>query len=383
MGEKMKTIEKLFECLGELDELDDLIYQNNEYFNYDLEHIKTLQYQLISKSFAYHLKNNDDYFKYAKRIGVGLEDIKSFDDLYKIPLIPSTMFKLTKVSTAKEADIVKVCTSSGTKGSLSRVYRDESTLQRFLGGMQSIIDNMLELDDVFCINLGPNTGEAGDLWFSYVLSLIDMVFPTESFVVDGSFYPDKVFSSVIENKNYYENIVIIGAPIMFVELIDYAKKNGISIEHCENIYCITAGGWKRMQGKAIKQNELYEMLAERFKGLPLECFRDILNMVELNSIFCECEYRIKHVPLWVKVFVLDPFELKPVKDGETGVIAFLDSSASSYPGFVLTDDLGRIVLNGKCKCRRCGTGLEIIRRIENKESRGCALKIDKKYSRGG
>ncbi|PKM93597.1 MAG: hypothetical protein CVU84_14600 [Firmicutes bacterium HGW-Firmicutes-1] len=366
--------------LTKLEYLDDLVYQNNDYFNYDIEVIQKLQFGFIKQAYTHHYKVNKDFRNYSNRRGVKPDDIKKHEDLIKIPLIPSSIFKLKIVKSCNENEIIKVCTSSGTKGSISKVYRDEVTLNRFLGAMQTVIDNTLGLDDVFCINLGPSTEEAGDLWFSYVLSLMDMVFPMENFIVDGNFYPQKVVDQVCDVVDRFENIVIIGAPIMFIELMKHMEDHDIKIDKCKSIMFITAGGWKRASGQAISKKEFCEQLKKYFIGMSEENSRDIFNMVELNTIFCECNKKIKHSPPWVKIYIIDPFTLELVKDGEVGLIAYLDPTAVSFPCFILTDDVGKISLNGQCECGRTGQGLEIIRRVESKESRGCALKIDKRYS---
>ena len=78
------------------------------------------------------------------------------------------------------------CTSSGTQGGRSVVNRDRRTLERFLGSVSSTLE-ILDLDAErptrFYV-LGPDTVEAADLWFSYVLSIVDLIHPAEFY--DGT-----------------------------------------------------------------------------------------------------------------------------------------------------------------------------------------------------
>lgn len=365
--------------LEKLSDLDDLIYQRNDNFFHSPDEIRTLRTKYILESFKHHLVKNEKYKVYAETLGVNIEEIQSDKELHNIPLIPSKLFKVQKITGIKDEEVAKVCTSSGTKGSISKVYRDEVTLERFLGGMQNIIDSLLELDDAYCVNLGPDTEEAGDLWFSYVMSLISMIFPTSNLVKEGNFYPDEAVKEIKNSILKYENIVIVGAPAMFLELFQYMKKSDQVVHGCNNILCLTAGGWKRAQGQALSRKELFCELESVFHGIKSENFRDILNMVELNSIFCECHKHKKHVPIWTKIIVLDPITLMPVPDGEEGILAFLDSSAESYPAFVLTDDIAKMESCKKCKCGRTSDIVDIVRRVKDNDARGCALKIDAKY----
>ncbi len=369
-----------FKLLNELSKLDDWIYQNEDCFLLDYDEIRSKQYEFISNAFKFHYENNEEYKEYSNNLNVNPKDIKGFDDLKKIPLVPSTMFKERDILSCKHNEIVKVCESSGTKGSISKVFRDEITLNRFLGNLQCSIDQILNLYDAFVINLGPSTEEAGDLWFSYAMNAVDMVFPTENAVVDGVFKPEDVIKFLMDNFFQYENIVVIGSPVMFLELINYMEDSNITIEDAEKIYFVTAGGWKRYSGEKISNEGLFKMIESRFIYAKADHYRDFLNMVELNTILTECEYHVKHIVPWVKIRIIDPVTQKDVQDGEYGLISYLDPSPTSYPGFILTDDIGRIVFNDGCRCGRHGQGLEMLRRVENIESRGCALKIDKNYA---
>jgi long-chain-fatty-acid---luciferin-component ligase len=305
-----------FTDLKTLSFIDDLIYQNDECYHLPVDHINEIQTSLIIDAFRYHYNNCSAYTTYCKALGIGPNDIVKSEDLCKIPLIPSILFKEYDIMSCSPDEIVKVCTSSGTRGSISKVYRDEVTLDRFMGSVQCCLDQIMNLDDAYCINLGPTTEEAGDLWFSYAMSLVDMIYPTEYFVINDIFYAEKAYKRILEEKNKYENIIIIGAPIMFLEFVNYLKQNNLKIESCENFYFLTAGGWKRFSGQQIPRPEFISLMQEYFINSSEKYFRDILNMVELNTVLPECEAKVKHLPPWVKVLILDPINLKPVKDLE-------------------------------------------------------------------
>lgn len=369
-----------FKILKAIEKLEDLIYQNEECFLFDESETMQFQEEFIINSFKFHYDNCILYRNYCANMGIGIDDINSFNDIIKIPLLPSNLFKSYKILSCNVEEIVQRCTSSGTKGSLSVIYRDEDTMNRFLGSIQMVMDQLLNIDDAFCINLGPSTEEGGDLWFSYTISNLDMLYPTENFVVNGRFYPEKVIDKINATLGLYENIIIIGAPIMFLELIDYMKENNIAIEDSQNIYLVTAGGWKRFSGKSINRKLFQDAICKCFHNAKESNFRDMLNMVELNTVVPECDHHIKHVVPWMHVRIIDPCSMRNVPDGQDGLIAYLDPTTSSYPCFILTDDIGKIVQRGRCACGKYGVGIEYIRRIKSPESRGCALKIDKKYS---
>ncbi|MDA3822676.1 MAG: hypothetical protein PF450_08735, partial [Bacteroidales bacterium] len=335
----------------------------------------TLQRKLLTEAFNFHYKNNEIYKSFCVKKEIGLSDVER--DCRCIPLIPSTVFKSMNIRTATGEHTVKRCISSGTQGSVSVIERDNTTLERFLGSVRNTLDNVYGIEDAIIKNLGPSADEAKDVWFSYVMSVSDMIFPTIDYVVNGQFLADKAAGDIKKFSLDYKDVFIIGAPVMFVELYEYMKKNGFRVANGEKVFVITAGGWKKHEGKSITRPEFDNICVEMFDGIKKSRIRDVFNMVELNTIIPECGSGSKHVPVWLDAFTinLDTFEIN--KKGEEGLLAFLDAGAASYPGFVMSGDLGRISYIDDCPCGRNGICVEITRRINTIESRGCALKIEK------
>jgi long-chain-fatty-acid---luciferin-component ligase len=90
----------------------------------------------------------------------------------------------------------------------------------------------------------------------------------------------------------------------------------------------------------------------------------------------DCEHGRKHCPPWLHASARAPKTLAPLGWGESGILAYLDPTATSYPCFVLSDDFGSVTRGERCPCGRSGDVLTIERRINRIEARGCALKLD-------
>lgn len=360
--------------------IDQMIQECGNCFELEDDYREEMQFKYIKEAFDYHYNNCKEYKNYCNVMKVGPADIQNPADYCKIPLIHSTLFKLTDVITCDKSEIARVCQSSGTKGTVSKIYRDQLSIDRFFSSIKIDLTQVLGIEKAYCINLGPSSEEAGDLWIAYAVGLLHNVYPTQNMVVNGEFSPQKVIDLYQSVRDEYPEVIIIGAPILVLTLIEYMEKNNITFENCENIHFITAGGWKRFTGQSIERDAFIERIQGSFKGTLSARVHDVFNMVELNSVFAECQYHKKHVVPWVRVQILNPEDLSLVKDGEPGLISYLDASAKSYPCFILTDDIGRIDTNGVCECGRRGQTVEIIRRVKSVDSRGCALKIDKKYA---
>lgn len=81
---------------------------------------------------------------------------------------------------------------------------------------------------------------------------------------------------------------------------------------------------------------------ETFGLNDISQIRDTFNQVELNTCFFEDDQQRKCVPPWVYARALNPRTLQPLSDGEIGLMSYMDASATSYPAFLITDDLGYV-----------------------------------------
>lgn len=358
-------------------ELDDLIFQNKHYFEMSQVDLEKLRDSTLRQAIQFHWSNNSAYQNYCQSFNFSPHGELDFE---KVPLIPSGSFKRGDVCSVALDDIVKRCESSGTKGTVSKVYRDDTTLNRFLGSVSGTIEQMLHIDDAYCFNLGPDSDEDPHLWFAYAMSAVALLFPTTHCVQQGKTNFDLLYSEYAWAAENHKNVVVVGAPIILLTLLNDMKNRGLTFSNSERLVVVTAGGWKRFEGEALDRVGLGAAVEERFPGLQRGNMRDVLNLVELNTLLAECEERWMHVPPWVLVRIVNPQTLKDATRGTEGIIAYLDASPTSYPGFILSDDIGVQGSGGVCECGRTGQRIRIIRRVISEESRGCALKLDRDYS---
>lgn len=328
---------------------------------------------------AWHLDRSAAFQRIARARSFRVEDLAESGDYSSVPLLSTGTFKKTIIPSSTDGG-VKYCRSSGTTGTQSVVPRDNETLERYVG---SIVHGLHEFVDFHqdrkAFVLGPPTEEAGDLWFAYSISLAEVLHDTEYFVHGDVFEVDRLIDA-LSALGRYECPVIVGPPGLLLDLLQSMEDRKMKLELGANDpYVLTAGGWKRAQGRAVSRAEL-NSVAEATLGVPGERVRDLLNMVELNSVIFECERQRKHVPPWLTVTVRSPRDLSLAGPGETGILAFIDPSAVSYPAFVLSDDLGKVYEN-PCPCGRSGRVVELTRRLNRVEERGCALKMDRYSAR--
>jgi len=363
--------------LGCLSELESVLYSEEDIFRWDESRRAGFQVEAIQSAFGYHYERCAVYQRFCRNEGIHPSSISSPEDILRIPLIPSSMFKSMDVRTAPEDEVIMVCRSSGTRGSVSRVPRDNTTLERFLGSIRKSVELLIGIPvESRVFNLGPDISEAGDVWFSYVMSLLHLLRPAENYVSQGVFSPGRLVEHLRELPPGAVP-VLVGPPIFLQHLMDFLEGRGESLDLDERRgLVITAGGWKSNAKEEIGRDEFLSRCGERLGLNDRANVRDAFNMVELNTVIFECERGVKHIPPWLVVAALDPESLAPAPPEEMGLLAFFDSTPTSYPGFVLSDDFGR-VSDRPCACGRSGPTLEFCRRVKLVEERGCALKMER------
>ncbi len=291
--------------------------------------------------------------------------------LEDVPLCSSGSFKKSRIYTTVQGP-TKLCISSGTSGTKSVVPRDSRTLERFAG---SILHGLREfighVDSRKAFILGPRSDEAGDLWFSYSISLAQLLQDTVYFVDNGRFDAQALYQALESSCD--DDVVIVTPPSLLFAFMEWMEETGAHALNCPKTYVLTAGGWKSHVNKSVSRELLEETVATRL-GVPPFRQRDLFNMVELNTVLFECEHHFKHIPPWLEVIVRRPEDMTAADPGEEGIICFLDPTAVSYPAFILSDDFGTLE-PGECPCGRYGPRLSINRRLAGIEERGCALKM--------
>jgi long-chain-fatty-acid---luciferin-component ligase len=328
----------------------------------------------IIESVSLHLETCEVYRRVSEHQGFDLESLKGTGDLGQVPLLSSGTFKRRRVE-SHVVGAVKACTSSGTRGTQSMVIRDRPTLERFVGTVVFGVEEFLgHRDERDAFVLGPTKEDAGDLWFSYVLSLIGLLYETRFLVTNDIFRPGHLYEALSDAS--VEAPLLVGPPTLLYDFLCWMEAHGRALQLGDRGgLVVTAGGWKRRANEEVDRAALTEMTV-RSLGVPEGGVRDAFNMVELNTVIQECEHHQKHIPPWLHVIARRPADLSLCANGEEGLLSYLDPTPTSYPGFVLSDDFGS-VQTVDCPCGRMGEVLRLRRRMQGIEERGCGLKMDR------
>ena len=337
------------------------------------------RFKAIVESLEHHHRDNPTYRRLCDARGFKPADVKRPEDLVRIPLLSTRAFKekLSILSVAPEK-IVKTHHSSGTAGTRSRVPRDQVTLDRFTRSLQQTI-LQVQGESGYIGLLGPSPEELGDLSFANWARVgCALAKGHDFFLKDYEFEPEQIVATL--NKVTLRPVQIGGSPMLILELANFITESGQRLTTLtEDSRVTSGGGFKNLGGEIITRAQYDERVSAAY-GVPRKNIRDAYAMSEINGFLSECDQNVKHLPPWLHLSVRNPADLdEEVGKGVEGLPAFLDPLAHSYPGFVVADDIVKVVVadGERCACGRFGPCIDaFIRRAEGAESRGCGRQIE-------
>ncbi|MFH1101842.1 MAG: hypothetical protein V1726_07390 [Methanobacteriota archaeon] len=430
--------------------VEEALFKPRDLFRVPLEEAQTLQLKAIRYAFNYQYTNNKMYHTFCKNHGVSPADITTSDDLKKIPLIPDKFFKdyptgrefavwLANIATGELPHIViphqspsydevinafnaagmAVAYSSGTGGRHTFIPRDLRTFNLSEYAIAKAVITMIHPlwdHDMSGYLLMPNpmktnvfAGKVCGVYFDVIkdvrvaidreitTELIQMTMSGQRGVKAGvvKLAAKRATHSMIrdiirwleEHEKAEGKIALVGAPYILSMVMHQLETEGRSFDFGDHGGVATGGGWKFYEDNRVPVAEFRKQVKKTL-GIPDRFCLDIYGMVEGNGWMVHCpEGHYLHAPYtYYKPLVVDD-DLKPLGYGEWGRFAFLDATAYSYPGFIVSGD--RVRLLERCPvCDRPGPVLDPeIRRGEGEEIRGCGEEVRRMLStdvnRGG
>ncbi len=424
---------------------DEALYKPVDLYRVPVEEAREMQLKAIKFTFISHYNNNYFYHKYCKERTVHPDDIRTVDDFDKIPLIPDIVFKqyppgkdfaywLETIFTGDLPKIVikgtnptyddvidafnaaglAVMYSSGTSGRFTFIPRDQKTFNAAEYAIAKSLTNMGELnaDHTYVLTPSPQKtnvfmGKATGIFSDVnkgkdVQYAMDYEITVESLLramsgnqetkgeVTSSVQSmmqqtrvDQIMQWVERYEKTNETIALIGPPFMLLLALNKLQKDGEHFDFGEQGLVITGGGWKVNENVRIPHED-FRRQVEDVLGIPETRCLDMYGMVEGNGIMVQCsEGHYLHVPYtYYKPLILDD-DLMPTGFYEWGRFAFLDATAQSYPGFIISGDRARMLEHCPV-CDRPGPVLEPeVQRASGEEVRGCAEVIQRVLAEEG
>jgi long-chain-fatty-acid---luciferin-component ligase len=327
----------------------------------------------------YHQAGNGFYRAQCDALGVDPATINDISDLQSLPLLPAGLFKRPDAKvllTCSMADVETETRSSGTRGVPSVSPRNSETLTLALVALTGTYRTFFNLSGGAGLFLNPSDPEASEMGLLKDLNILNSVFDHHAYLV-----ADEAFDAgeALEHLRRWEGHMtrhIVSPPFLVNRLLRFLERENISVRLDPFSMIITLGGWKRHTAEAIPDEDFRERCHDLL-GVRAVNVRDMYGMVESNMLAVECHLHRKHVPPWCYISIRDPGQSgQEIASGETGTIAVLDALSTSYPGFLLTDDMGDVE-TGTCGCGRTGQVINFRRRGQGGGLGHCPVSIER------
>ncbi len=308
-------------------------------------------------------------------------DYRAARNIADLPYLPVGTFKANPPLMLVGAEsIIRTLTSSATTGQTpSRVPLDTSTSRRMVKGVAAISSDFISARrrPYLVIDTPETLAGTGELGARAAAIQGLRAFATELVccLEDGGGGAPRIDEKrLLDFAARWRSQEVLAYGFTYViwqHLVAPLRQRGLSLD-LPNIHVLHSGGWKRLLDQAVSREAFAQGVAQVF-GCSAGRVIDFYGMVEnVGVIYPDCEYGHKHVPAFAAVIVRDPLTLRPVEEGQQGLVQVCSALPSSFPGFlVLTDDLAEVISYDGCPCGRRGISFRFVKRVPRAEIRGC------------
>lgn len=313
-------------------------YFNPEVETLSEEGLRTIQLERLQKTVR-HCMNSPFYQKKFQELSVSPEDIKTLDDISKLPFTSKEDLRENYpfgLACVPLKDCVRLHSSSGTTGNPTVVLHTQKDLDEWANAVARCLWMVgSRPEDVFQNSAGYGMFTAG-LGFQYGAEKVGML--TVPAAAGNTIRQIKFIKD-------FGTSVLHAIPSYASRIYEVMKDEGVDPRKDTKlrVLCIGAEPHSEEQRQRIEQNlgvkayNSYGISEMMGPGVAFEC-------QEQNGLHIWEDYFI--------VEIIDPVTLKPVPDGELGELVITTINREAMPLLrYRTRDLTRI-LPGECPCGR-------------------------------
>ncbi|HEY4613909.1 MAG TPA: acyl-protein synthetase, partial [Citricoccus sp.] len=307
----------------------------------------------------HHHARNGYYRAQCEVAGVDPAMVHGLDDLRHLPLLPVGLLRRPEAHLLLTCSLAEVETETrvpGPGGASPVVRRNAETETRTLIGLTGTYREFLGLSGGAGLFLGPP---------ARVLTVLHGVLDHHVDLDDDAGDPEPAADQLRRWQGGPVRHVLGPGPLVR-RLVRSLADTATTVRLDPYSMVITLGGRTRSPEAAGEAEAFRDRCHDRL-GVRRENVREVYAMAESSLLAVECQVHRKHVPPWCHVSARDPDDVRTeVAPGASGVIAVLDALNTSYPGFLLSEDVGAVE-TGTCPCGRTGQVLVVHGRRQGPE----------------
>jgi phenylacetate-CoA ligase len=317
--------------------------EHSEYFNPEMEtlsrpEIEALQLQRLQKTVR-HCMNSPFYKKRFEDIGLKPDDIRSLDDLKRIPFTTKQDLRDTYpfgIASVPLEKCVRLHSSSGTTGNPTVILHTQRDLDEWANAVARCLWMVgARPDDVFQNTSGYGMFTGG-LGFQYGAERVGML--TVPAAAGNSRRQIKFITD-------FGTTVVHAIPSYATRLYEVMKEVGVDPRRDTKLRILAIGAEPHSDEQRKRIEQMLGVKAYNSFGMSEMCGPGVaFECKEQNGLHIWEDYYI--------VEIVDPDTLEPVPDGELGELVLTTINREAMPLLrYRTRDLTRI-LPGECPCGR-------------------------------
>jgi hypothetical protein len=309
--------------------------------------------------FAYQYERNTAFRRFCDRRNTNPKRVESWK---QIPLVPVEAFKHAKLYCGT-ADPARCFLTSGTTGgpeTRGKHYFED--LDLFTAAVRRTFREFV-IPDLKKIRMAllvqPPEQAPTSLLSCQLQTVLDLYgAPGSGFFVDKSgLRLDDLKKFFSDAKRAKKPVLVMGTAFAHIHLCD----SDLEISLPPGSVAVHCGGFKG-RSRVVTRSELHELISRR---LGVKRVINLYGMTETTSHFYGDEWH--DLPPWTAVRILDPDTLAEKRDGEEGLVGWVDLINLDACMGVLTQDLG---------VRKGDRSVLLLGRIPGAEARGCSMAMD-------
>lgn len=284
------------------------------------ETIKAEQWKLFKKQLAYISENSPYYKKLFKQQSILIEEIRSFDDLQKLPVTSKEDLQQynSEFIAVPAEDIIDFVTTSGTLGNPVNFALNDTDLDR-LAENEYRSFKLAGLKNTDKVQITTTLDRRFMAGLAYFLGLRKL---GAGIIRTGSGLPQLQWESIARFKPDY----LVAVPSFLLKMIQYAEENNIDFRNSSIKAAICIG--EPLRNQDFELNALGKKITELWN---IELFSTYAS-TEMSTAFTECpEHRGNHVQTdLIHTEILNE-RGEQVKPGEIGELVVTPLGTQTMP----------------------------------------------------
>ena len=293
----------------------------------------------------------------------------------ELPFLAVRLFKLMELLSVPKGNVHKELNSSGTTAQTpAKIYLDRLTSQRQSKALVKIMQSTLGRQRLPMLIIdSPAVLKDRKLFTARGAGIqgLSIFGRNHTYALDEQMQPNWDAITDFQQRFGEQPVLIFGFTFMvWLHFIQELKKRNNRL-YFDQGFLVHSGGWKKLESQEV-DNVAFKHQVRQLTGV-----KSVVNFYgmaeQVGSIFVECREGVLHAPLTADVICRDRYSLKPLENGQQGLLQVLSVLPSSYPGHsILSEDVGRVLGEDDCPCGRKGRYFVVDGRLPKAEIRGCS-----------